>query len=415
MKFFKLGFIPRLGWLGFGFICVLGFQWALLRGAPDFNVFYATWKMILNWQGHLLYVNAPDRFLYAPGFAYLFSFLALLPQKIALAIWTIAKIFCLALVVKVVARRLIPEAPSGIIALAVIVLARPVLVDIQYGQVNLFIVAAALWALMVHFDHKTDSKVRFLAWFLLGIASVSKLITLPVLLVAVLTPSQLSKKQRTFEVGGALCAIALLLILPLLFYSPADWVFQHREWVENVQSRGMPLDSHNQSIAAMASRMLTTTPFRVIAWGPPPVVLGFDVFSLTTIKVFSLLWMLLLMGGVIVLIKKGPRSQTPFQRLCWVSLLLGVLICASHLIWKPYFVFGIPAVMTLMAYLWRQQNKRLSVIMVLFFIVVNFSTVDILGAKLGGWLESFAILFWIHVVLMVLLFWVSNSKELKEQ
>jgi len=53
--------------------------------------------------------------------------------------------------------------------------------------------------------------------------------------------------------------------------------------------------------------------------------------------------------------------------------------------------------------------------MVLFFIVVNFSTVDILGAKLGGWLESFAILFWIHVVLMVLLFWVSNSKELKEQ
>ena len=61
------------------------------HGAPDFTVFYTAWHLVLEGRGAEIYRESPDRFLYAPGFAWLLSPLAWLPRSAALAIWCFAK------------------------------------------------------------------------------------------------------------------------------------------------------------------------------------------------------------------------------------------------------------------------------------------------------------------------------------
>src|SRR5688572_26271382 len=74
-----------------GFLVALGTWWAFQRGGHDFNVFYHAWKLVLSGQGQIIYQESPDRFLYAPGFAWLFAPLAWLPRDLALALWCFGK------------------------------------------------------------------------------------------------------------------------------------------------------------------------------------------------------------------------------------------------------------------------------------------------------------------------------------
>jgi hypothetical protein len=123
-------------------VTAVGTLWAFQKGASDFSVFLAAGKLVLTGQGMDIYARSPDRFLYAPGFAWLMAPLAFLPRELALALWCFAKA---AVVGGVIARGL--RVRAGQIALAawaVVLLARPVLIDFQYGQVNLFILGAGV-------------------------------------------------------------------------------------------------------------------------------------------------------------------------------------------------------------------------------------------------------------------------------
>jgi len=79
-----------------GMVVGLGTGWAFQRGGLDFDVFHAAWKLVLSGQPSEIYRSSPDRFLYAPGFAWLLSPLGLLPRGAALAIWCLSKAAVLA-------------------------------------------------------------------------------------------------------------------------------------------------------------------------------------------------------------------------------------------------------------------------------------------------------------------------------
>ena len=82
-----------LGVFAASLVVAMGTLWAFQRGANDFTVFYHAWQMVLDGRGALIYhfQETPDRFLYAPGFAWLLSPFGLLPRSVALAIWCFAK------------------------------------------------------------------------------------------------------------------------------------------------------------------------------------------------------------------------------------------------------------------------------------------------------------------------------------
>jgi len=63
--------------------------------------------------------------------------------------------------------------------LGVILIARPVLIDFQYGQVNIFLMGAAVWALLTHFSPRSSRATDIAAWATLAIVGVAKLFPLP--------------------------------------------------------------------------------------------------------------------------------------------------------------------------------------------------------------------------------------------
>jgi hypothetical protein len=144
-------------------LVLVGTMWSFGRGGHDFAVFYEAWNLVAHGHGTEIYTNSPDRFLYAPGFAWILAPLGFFPEPLALAIWNFAKIAVIFLLVRAVGNKIVEESSSSsslpmerrtgfaIAAAGFILLARPLLIDFQYGQVNTFILGGSLWALLEYF------------------------------------------------------------------------------------------------------------------------------------------------------------------------------------------------------------------------------------------------------------------------
>ena len=94
------------GILVFGLALVLAVLRSFVKGAPDFGVFHHAFELVINGRIHELYVNSPDRYLYSPGFAILFSPLGLLRFEWALLLWNCGKLFLFFVFLKELARSL---------------------------------------------------------------------------------------------------------------------------------------------------------------------------------------------------------------------------------------------------------------------------------------------------------------------
>jgi hypothetical protein len=91
---------------------------------------------------------------------------------------------------------------------------------------------------------------------------------------------------------------------------------------------------------------------------------------------------------------KKPRSR---------PLVLGVALSASflpaHLIWKSYFVLGIP----LMAALFHESMSDRRFFRKFFYpalflgIGLSFSSIDFVGPRAAAWIEAYSPFFWVHL------------------
>ncbi len=395
-------------------VVIVGTFWAYQRGGGDFSVFHEAWRLVLQGRGMELYRATPDRFLYAPGFAWLMSPLGALPRTWALAVWCLAKSLVLGGCVLAMGRRTSLWASAG----AVVLLARPILIDFQYGQINLFILGACVWAMLTHFGGaRARPSVRFFSWFVLGISAVTKIYPLALLGVPIATflnarfirsrdprlngtPPHLRTVPSVSvfgpEIQGALLGIGLILFLPLLSTGLAQAVSLHGQWVDALRGRGLPLESHNQSFAAFLHHTFTATATHVVALAqsrdyfiralvvPESTVLVLSFAWSTAILLFTWVWMV--------------RGARPGRELEWSTVIIALLIVPSHLVWKPYFAFGLPLATVL---LHGAQGARAWFGLAVILVLINFTGVDVLGYESAGRVEAASVLLWAHLAMLI--------------
>lgn len=432
------------------FICSLLFGYSVFaafsRGGEDFNVFYTAWHLAWNGGAQDVYHATPDRFLYAPGFAWAFAPLGALPRDLALAFWCALKVFALGLIlVKLDPIRLsvnktssTPDRFQGMAlgAWGILLFARPVLIDIQYGQVNLLISAFAFLALLQLVESrlvtqedwskgsetfwlklKTLFGYDWLIWFLAGFGALTKVMTLPLLippLYSFLRAPSGYRRQRLPAVLGLMMGVLVALFLPAVSVGWTGTFRFWQDWVIAVQARGLPLETHNQSFVAIIAHFFDVDPIPAVALGGWRVVFGIQLLKPATIVSIGWAWFVTAAIGLLMMTTLGfPKSS---QRICrvgesslslrswrWAALVVGLTVLPSHLIWKPYFVFGIPAAVLAV----HEVRAEISVgkfrnafLLVLLGVLINFTSIDSIGLEAGLWCEAVGVLFWSLVALL---------------
>lgn len=388
------------------FILAVGTFWAFSRGAGDFHVFYVAWEHVLHGTPMQIYSVTPDRFLYAPGFAWLLSPLALLPENWSLGLWCFCKAVVVGLCIRFSANNL---KNCGFAALGVLLLARPVLIDLQYGQVNLFILGSSLWALRNHFEREDPVK-DFLSWLLIGIAAAAKLFPLPLLLVPFFVTrwkgQTISSTKLKKEMCGAILGVTLTLLIPLISIHFSELRSLMGEWQSALLDRGLPLESHNQSFSAFLHHYLSGEPTEIIALHRKQLFFGSKILAEETVSTLSLAWSLFFAGIILAWILIVPGFTRALRHETWIATLIALQILPSHLIWKPYFVMGLPLACLCIL---RKPNWFL---VGSAFLLINFSGFDFLGQTWGAGFESASVLLWAHFLLFLIAFTWSGSRML---
>jgi hypothetical protein len=380
-------------------LAALGTFWAYQRGGHDFDVFYFAWKLVLQGRGLDIYANSPDRYLYAPGFAWVLAPLGLLPKGVALAVWSFLEAWVLALLIRAFAFCHDPvqrKINLGLCSCAALVMTRAILINFQYGQINLLILGVCVWALWIHLeregrDNFSPKWKATLAWFLLGVVAVSKIFALPLLLLPWFRTEKTARANLFYERVGSIAGVLTTLLIPVV---SVGWNAAYQllfSWRDALLQKGLPEESHNQSFVAFLNHYFTAAPTHVIALGHIWRVLGHDILSPETISLLSLAWTFAWMGVLLVWLLKGSLEN----QLRWIAVSVALLIVPSHLVWKPYFVFSIPLAMVLVL-------RKPSPTFLLFaaFALINLTSFDLIGGTLAGYIEAASVFLWVHLVLL---------------
>lgn len=387
--------LPALGLVLASFIVAVGTGWAFQRGGRDFWVFHEAWRLAFVGKGSLIYRESPDRFLYAPGFAWLFAPVGALSRSLALALWCFAKAAVIGLFIggwgKFFGRTL---TTLGLGAWAVVLMAKPVLIDFQYGQINTFIFGACAWALMSHFDTTRVSPWRqALPWFVLGVAAVVKLYAAPLLLVPFFVTRGLSSQKLKSERLGLSAGVLTVLLLPVLGLGwDAAWDL-HLQWRDSIIARGLPLESHNQSFSAFLHHYFSGDPTPVLAAGGLGLLLGLPLLSHVWVGGLSVAWTIATLVALVIWIATGSKRAP----LPWAAVAIGLLIVPSHLVWKPYFVMSIPAAFLLLREVCLRPTRWNIALTMIIFVSVNLTGFDFTGHAWGARFEAASLLLWAHL------------------
>lgn len=411
----EAGFSGLLGLLVASLVVTIGTFWAFEKNAPDFTVFYTAWKLVADGRGAEIYGNSPDRFLYAPGFAWLLSPLGWLPRSAALAIWCFAKAAVVGFIVREFqplrrAHDIAPIVSAGLGAWGVALLARPLLIDFQYGQVNTLILGVCCWALLGHFSKGEGGAWDFVRWFVLGFAAIAKVFPLPLLVVPWFVAASIPRSRLRAERAGMVAGIVVTLAIPVVSLGvPGAWALLV-EWRGALISRGLPFESHNQSFSALLHRWLSGELVHVVSLGMEPVRMGWNLLSGQTLRLLSLAWVAISAGALLtwLTIAKRPEPRR------WVAVTAAILILPSHLVWKPYFVMFLPVGVLLAGEAMEgiQASWRKYVLFAVSFAAMNLVGFDLLGADWGARIEAASSMLWAGFAYLYLM-GVGGSPQLK--
>jgi hypothetical protein len=379
-------------------VALLGliFVWALWngfsRGGQDFRVFHYAGRLALEGRTDALYTEGPDRFLYAPGFAFLMSPLSAIPETPALAIWLFATMIAFIAAMRALSKR-VGAVP---VMLAILFSVRPIAIDLRYGQVNLLILAAAVWALLTWFervDSRESRRALSVSWFVFGIAACSKIYPLALFLfplVGLFRETRTGRRSAIAALTGATVGAALLLIPPLLLTGV------YPAWLDALARKGLPTDTHNQSLLATLVRVFGGEPFYSLGMGGESIHFSGIALSIAATRVIWGLFSVTVLGALGFL---AFREETdPVRRRLVASLGLALCFLPAHLIWKSYFVLGIPLLAVLFADAVKDKRfyARIFYPSLSLGVILAFTSLDFVGARAAAWIESVSPFFWVH-------------------
>lgn len=331
-------------------------------GSPDFKVFYTAARHALE-DPENIYRISPDRYLYPPSAAILFTPFAFTGEY-SLHQWVwhgflAAILFSLASV-------------HGAALLATVLLARYLAITFSYGQVNLVLIGLLSLAGML--AQRARWAGAGAVW-----ATATMLKVYPVVLAPFFLP-----RERKKAIAGALGTGIFLLLLPLIFFGPALGAQLYREFFLALEDKGLPLHSHNQSIAAFLQRVFTSQEFYLHAVGPQ----RWGVLELPPALLRALAWVI---GGTLALLswlrayRRGMGADAALSAAAFSVLFL------SHIVWKDYLLFLYFPLREIFGRLPRGQRWLVGAV---FVALVTLSSPDIVGHLLSTRLDAACVHLW---------------------
>ncbi|MBY0469857.1 DUF2029 domain-containing protein [bacterium] len=378
--------VSRLNIALYSVIVLIGTVWAYTRGGQDYAVFYTAGQHVLAGQSEKLYFVSPDRYLYAPGGAWLFALLSLIPFKVALGLWTAFKIFlggwALLQWKQVFAK--VPQVEAAT-AIALIVTARFFLIDFQYGQINLVLFALGSMALLK--CHKKEEAPWI--WFWFAVVATIKPIAMPLLVLPLF-------RKKIQEIGAVVAGGLTVVLIPLIQLSFSKWWTLQEQWLEAIRNKGLPLYTHNQSFSAFLHRWLGESPSRPV-FLPDSLDFSLKWLSSSTIQFLSWTWFAGVVGVLVWGLWRATKQADPAPK----ARLMALIPLPYYLIWKSYFIFGFPVVLVAaLKVLERKTSRYRKVVFVLAGIALAISGFDLFGVRMGTAFESLSILMWAMLAML---------------
>jgi alpha-1,2-mannosyltransferase len=243
------------------------------------------------------------RFTYPPFAAIVMVPLAPLPAWVAASVWTGASVGALAATVLVVRRALDRPAPGWLVALVTCGAfgLEPVWQNLAFGQVNLFLMLAALVDLV--------RPERRWSGMLVGVAAGLKLTPL-VFVVLLLLVGRRAAAGRAALVFAGTVAVGFLV-------TPAAAATYWTDGLVHASRVGPPALAHNQSVYGALTRLLD---------GPPP----------------TLLWLAVAGPLSVAVLLVGAGWWRRGDRVLGTCLGAMAMLLASPISWSHHWVWAVP-------------------------------------------------------------------------
>lgn len=399
------------GWV-LSFLVFIGAFWMLFtrKSAGDFQTYHYAAQRVLQGRGMEIFSEfiPPNRYVYIPGFAWLIAPIALLPMKTSFLFWTFFVALMLLKLCLLLKSALKTEHPSSacIAAFGVILMVRPLLYVFLHGTVDALIAVICFWALWTLARSSATRASRFewdtfFVWVSFSIFSFTKIITLPLMTAPWLLYRRTPSKSARW---GQAVGVCLILLIPLITLSHESALQLLLEWKNSLSNRGIPIEASNQSFIAFLFHWFSGMKINSLALAAEPISYGIPIFSQKTIHVLGAVWSVFWIILILLIQSCGILLLSP---LAWSSLLTGCVIIPSHILWRPYLAFLLPAIVVSLALAveaWKKENKRMPMFLVLFlFLLINCTTFDFIGVKAHVFAELICALLWAHIGCLILL------------
>lgn len=336
-------------------------------GSPDFKVFYVAARHVLTEPANL-YKISPDRYLYPPAAAILLTPFAF-SENYAFHQWAWHGL--LGLIVFALA------SAGGAALAAMAVLSRYLAVTFGYGQINLIVMG--LLALAGHWAARRPHRAGGV-WALAVSLKVYP---------AVFAPAFLPKESRKGILSAAAVGLGILL-LPFLVFGPALATQLYGEFFLALESKGMPLHSHNQSFSALLLRLFTGQGFHLHSVGDTQ----WTLLALPPGAVAAAAWAI----GIMMAALSWRRAWERRSSEAFLSAAAFSIIFLSHIVWKDYLLF----LFFPLAEVFRRYPRRQAMaIAVGFLLPITLSSPDIVGFPASTRLDAACIHLWAAILVWI--------------
>lgn len=380
------------------FLSVGLFFYGIIRsfkgGGEDFRVFHHAAELVAQGKGLEIYADSPDRYLYAPGFAWLLAPVGMLPFTLGLVLWSGLKTFAFISMVRSLSSRFSLLAAL----LGTLFFVRPLLTELKYGQVNLLIVTAFVFAIDEFLKPSPQHRRLFFSWLIYAVAAVAKLFPAVLIWIPFLPMGDRRSKYLSARLG--VCAGAVLLFfIPFLTEGLSGGMNLYFLWRDALLAKGFPTETHNQSFLAFLVHTFTDEGFFSLMRGPTKFDYSWFSVPKSVLYVLGMVWSVAV-GGFIFL---GSFWFTRTRDVRLACVLIALTVLPSHLVWKPYFVFMIPLAIACFSHALATQNRRALQVLGFGVLLVNLTSFDFVGRAMAARLEAHALLLWVSVALIVYL------------
>jgi alpha-1,2-mannosyltransferase len=357
----------RIVWILFGLaVAAIVFVVKIAHRMPDYEVYRTAAGRVLSAEPLYRESDGHWQFKYLPAFAVVTSPLAVVPDRVARAVWFGVSVGLLVVLLRASAS-LIPDRLYSrrlLIAATFVLLAKFYAHELELGQVNILMAALVVGAAS---SMKRGNEA--LAGALIGCAIVVKPYAL------LLAPYVVARRR----LGSVLVLVAVLaaaLILPAAVYGVEENERLLTDWWETVTGATAPNLNNPNNVSALSVFTRALGP-----GGAAPILAAITIGGL-------------LSTAVLVFVRRRPISSPEGLE---VGLLLTTMPIISPQGWDYVFLVATPAVMYLVNYR-EKLPPAVRRLVVAALLVVAFSIYDLIGHRAYTTFMSWSIISLCYVI-----------------